>query len=169
MVENFTASLFLYNPLEAMILVLFLTTINRDKFRFKHISFVMTLGTVNLLIQSIDKLICKDFFVFAYDTVVSLVFMPVTLYFTYFYMFNRSPRITRCFFACCFNFITIFIGLYLVEKLDLYEIVYIGVYANLISELYINLFIKALQIVCLYFIKFGVWLYYEKISKDDCY
>lgn len=169
MVENFTASLFLYNPLEAMILVLFLITINRDKFRFKHISFVMTLGTVNLLIQSIDKLICKDFFVFAYDTVVSLVFMPVTLYFTYFYMFNRSPRITRCFFACCFNFITIFIGLYLVEKLDLYEIVYIGVYANLISELHINLFIKTLQIVCLYFIKFGVWLYYEKISEDDCY
>lgn len=169
MVENFTASLFLYNPLEAMILVLFLITINRDKFRFKHISFVMTLGTVNLLIQSIDKLICKDFFVFAYDTVVSLVFMPVTLYFTYFYMFNRSPRITRCFFACCFNFITIFIGLYLVEKLDLYEIVYIGVYANLISELHINLFIRTLQIVCLYFIKFGVWLYYEKISEDDCY
>lgn len=165
---NLTLSLIIYNPLEALVLILFVTSLLKDKFTLKKLNSCFVLGAINLLFQYPSKFFDNSLFIFIYDIVITLIVMSFTLYIYYFYTFHKSPKIFKCFLACLFNFITIYIGVYVSRIVGITDIIFSSKYSNLITEFSVNMIIKIVQFISLFIIKFGVDFYNEKNIKKNC-
>lgn len=162
---NFTLSLIIYNPLEAIVLILFLVSLSREKFKIKNLLSCFVLGAVNLVLQHPDKFIQNEVLIFIYDVFVALVLMSFTSYFAYLLMFKKSISLYKCFLACVFNFITIYIGIYAVQLSGVTDVVFVTRYSNLISEFLINFTIKVIQFVLLIILNYGVNFIMKNLLK----
>lgn len=163
---GFIINLIIFNPLEALLLILFVNIYQKNRVTQRDIPFIMLLSTVNLLVQSVNVFMRNEIVVFIYDVAVSLMFMPTILYFVYVYAFKKIPKVFDCFMAGSFNFVTIFIALYLAEKFSVCSVSF-NTERELFSKLSCNTFIKVVQYTLLTILKLGEY-FYEKVSKEDC-
>lgn len=86
---SFITNLIIFNPLEALLLILFVNIYQKNRVTQRDIPFIMLLSTVNLLVQSVNVFLRNEIAVFIYDVAVSLLFMPIILYFVYVYAFKK--------------------------------------------------------------------------------
>ena len=163
---SFITNLIIFNPLEALLLILFVNIYQKNRVTQRDIPFIMLLSAVNLLVQSVNVFLRNEIAVFIYDVAVSLLFMPIILYFVYVYAFKKIPKVFECFMAGSFNFVTIFIALYLAEKFSVCSVSF-NIEQGLFSKLFCNTFIKVVQYTLLTILKLGAY-FYEKVSKEDC-
>lgn len=161
---NFTLSLIIYNPLEAIVIILFLVSLSREKFKIKNLLSCFILGAVNLILQYPNKFIQNEVLVFIYDVFVALVLMSFTSYFAYLLTFKKSISMYKCFLASVFNFVTIYIGIYTVQLLGITDI-FFNVEQPLISEFLTNFTIKVIQFVLLIILNYGVNFIMKNLLK----
>lgn len=161
---NFTLSLIIYNPLEAIVIILFLVSLSREKFKIKNLLSCFILGAVNLVLQYPNKFIQNEVLVFIYDVFVALVLMSFTSYFAYLLTFKKSISMYKCFLASVFNFVTIYIGIYTVQLLGITDI-FFNVEQPLISEFLTNFTIKVIQFVLLIILNYGVNFIMKNLLK----
>lgn len=161
---NFTLSLIIYNPLEAIVIILFLVSLSREEFKIKNLLSCFILGAVNLVLQYPNKFIQNEVLVFIYDVFVALVLMSFTSYFAYLLIFKKSISMYKCFLASVFNFVTIYIGIYTVQLLGITDI-FFNVEQPLISEFLTNFTIKVIQFVLLIILNYGVNFIMKNLLK----
>lgn len=164
---NFTLSLIIYNPLEAIVIILFLVSLSREKFEIKNLLSCFVLGAINLVLQYPNKFIQNEVLIFIYDVFVALVLMSFTSYLTYLLTFKKSICMYKCFLASVFNFVTIYVGIYFVQLIGITDI-FFNVEQPLISEFLANFTIKVVQFVLLIILNYGVNFYNEKFIKKAC-
>lgn len=155
-------SLLLYNPLEALVLILFCDIFTKRKFKKTDIIHCYILGGLNLFVQSIRYLFSDPMFLLVYDVIVVFIFGFILLYFYYFLFIGVCIKLRVVLFSHIFNYITICFVMFLFNII--FNNVYNSGFSSKIYELLANLSLRILQVVCLFIIKFGV-LIYEKFVK----
>lgn len=163
---NFILNLVIYNPLESLILISFVAFLNKEKFKIKNMFECFLLGAVNLFLQYPGQFIDNSVITLTYDVLINNVFLAITLYFAYYYIFNNSPKIYKCFYACIFNYTSLGIAIYLVDTFSTFEVWFpttqqLPSITNMIS---VDIIVKLLQFLMLFIFEKGV-VYIEKFIK----
>ena len=159
---NFYLSLFLYNPLEAFVLIIFCSMFSYIKINKNIVRDCYMLGSINLFIQYLNKIFTEDIIILVYDTIVSLFLMPLVL-FIFLNFNNYNIKFYTCICSCIFNFLTIFVGLMFTDTFCIFE-VYFNIKRSIQYEVFVNLIIKILQLFTLILIRYGV-IKLKKILK----
>lgn len=160
-------SLLLYNPLEALILILFCDIFTKRKFNKIDIVHCYILGGINLFVQSIKFLFSNLSIIFIYDILVNFIFMCIICYF-YYNLFMMKPgnriRFSLILIPQIFNYCTIFFIVYVFNYI--FGNVYNLGFNSKFYELFANISLRIMQIIIIFIIKYGVNLY-EKYTKKD--
>lgn len=166
---NFILNLLIFNPLEAIILVLFINSLSKEKFKVKNLLHCFVLGAVNLLVQYLNIFIKNDIMIFVYDILVALILMPFILYAFVINIYNKPIKISLCFAACLFNFITICLGIRFTSYFDTFEIWFnsSNIFPRIIDMIYVDSIIKFVQFIILFIFIKGVRFYHEKVFKEN--
>lgn len=164
---NFCLSLFIYNPLEVFILIYFCSLFSKVKIDKNIIKHCYILGTVNLLIQYIATIIDSSFCVLSYNVIAALVICPITLYLYSYIFISGCIKIKICICSSIYNFLTLYLSLAIIDSFGIFNVAF-NIDRGLEYEFFVNLFIKVLQIIILFIIKYGVDKF-EKIIKENCH
>ena len=151
---NFWLSALIYNPLEAFILIYFcsiFTEIKIDKNIIKH---CYILGFINLLIQYIDKFILNDELSFIYNIFITLFLSEIILNLYIKKILLNNIEFKICIYSSVFNFITLYLSIVLINSIK--TITVFNTIRSFEYELFVNLFIKIIQILLLITLKNGV-------------
>lgn len=167
---NILWSLILYNPLEALTLILFCDMISKRKFRFFDVLHCYILGTINLLFQISRMLFDNKIIILFLDLFVALVIMTITLNLYYNkQILSKSEcektTLKHSFCAIALNYVSIMISTFVLNSLfgKIYDSNYTTSYYEFIS----NIFIRLIFLLIVGFI--SDWrLKYEKRTKEDC-
>lgn len=165
---NTLLNLILYNPLEALLIVLFVYIVSNKSFKMsKSIFFYIFLGSINFIFQNLTELFNDNMGIFVISLFEALVTLPLILYLYILNFCKEKVKLFLCFLAGVFNFITIYIGVYICEIFSVGQMVFVNKYIDVISELNINITIKIVQFLLIIFVKLGVD-FYEKVFKKYC-
>lgn len=157
---NFWLSALIYNPLEAFILIYFcsiFTEIKIDKNIIKH---CYLLGFINLLFQYVTIWINDKVLSLSYDLFVALIISPFILaFYSKFFIFSIF-ELKICFYACIFNFLSLYISIIIINLFDCWDIWYpvYEVYPNDMSMFNTDFSIKTLQFLILYLFKWVIFI-----------
>lgn len=166
---NFWLSALIYNPLEAFILIYFCSIFTKIEIHKNIVKNCYLLGFINLLIQYVSIYIESKSLSFLYDLIVALIVSPVILVFYSRLFIIKIFKIRYCFYACIFNFISLYISIIFIDSFKLLDIWYSS-YSIYPSNLYMFItdsIIKIFQFLLLYLFKIGD-CYYEKNFKRNC-
>lgn len=165
---SFVMSALLYNPLEAMLLILFVKYIGNVNIPIdrKFICHCYLLGYGNLLTQYISKYFPLGYGLI-YNIFVSIVLMTILLYLYSHSIMKLKFRVKFCLLSCIFNFITICFGLYILDIMNITEVMLYFNYDSICNEFINNIIIKILQFGLLLIIYYGVLLYDKKNFKKN--
>lgn len=151
---NFWLSALIYNPLEAFILIYFCSIfsfIEIDKNIIKH---CYILGFINLSIQYIDKFILDDKLSFIYNIFITLFLSEIILNLYIKKMLLNNIEFKTCIYSSVFNFITLYLSIISINSIKVITV--FNTIRSFEYELFINLFIKIIQILLLMILKNGV-------------
>ena len=164
---NFYLNLIIFNPLEALLLILFVSLSEKDKINIKKLPYCFVLGCINLLLQETGNLINNNMYKVVYDVIVSIVFLSFTLQYVYGMLSNKPIRPSRYFYSCLFNYISLFISVIIIDYFTKLEI-WFPTSENLPSVynmIVVDVLIKILQFIMLFIILKGE-RFYEKSVKE---
>lgn len=171
---NFLPSLLIYNPLEALLLIVSIHVIEPSsryrKFRIsncyenngkfvglKSFIFIMVLGAVNLFVQYIPAFAPEGIFQFVFMAISSFVGIPVVLW-----MFLRTKY---SFKSCIFATGLLFASLVIAN--NLFKEVILGYNSMGINkEFALNMVIRATHALLIFICNIGVVIY-DKFSKKN--
>lgn len=158
-------SLLLYNPIEALVLILFCDIFTKRKFKKTDIIHCYILGGINLLIQSIKYLFSDTTTVFIYDIVSVFVIGSMVLYFYYFIIIGCNIKFKYIIMSHVVNYVfTCFIIFFLNYMFN--EVYKFG-FKSYEYEFLANILLRICEITIFLIIKFGVKLY-ERHLKKGC-
>lgn len=158
----FLESLFLYNVLEALVIILFCNLLNNSKFKIGDIKHCFILGAVNLAIQYINLLISNAIFQLLYNLGVMFILMPI-ISFLYFRFTIRKYNILYCFLACVFIFITSVILTSIFN--NIFGIVFINTFINKYYDFIFNIVLRVFEILLIYLLYKGKCFIMKKLLK----
>lgn len=167
---NFWLSVLIYNPLEAFILIYFCSIFTEIRINKSIIKHCYILGFINLLFQYYTMYITIKSLSFYYDLFIALIISPVILIFYLKFFIIKKIKIKLCFYACIFNFLSLYLSVAILNSVKILEIWYpsYSVYPNSVSMFITDLIIKILQFLLLYLFKVGDF-YYERNFKKNCF
>ena len=151
---NFWLSALIYNPLEAFILIYFCSIFAEIKIDKNIIKHCYILGFINLLIQYIDKFILNDELSFIYNIFITLFLSEIILNLYIKKILLNSIEFKICIYSSIFNFITLYLSIVLINSIK--TITVFNTIRSFEYELFVNLFIKIIQILLLITLKNGV-------------
>lgn len=159
---SFLPSLLLYNPLEALILILFCDVFTKRKFKKIDILHCLGLGVINFVFQYASMLMTDSRLVLIYDLLMVVVtgFILLVYYKT---LISKEIKLSHSVYAMIFSFTTIPIVCNLANIIieDIYKLGF----SNKYDELLINLTLRVLQFIVILIIKLGV----SKFEKGKGY
>ena len=151
---NFWLSALIYNPLEAFILIYFCSIFTEIKINKNIIKHCYILGFINLLIQYIDKFILNDELSFIYNIFITLFLSEIILNLYIKKILLNNIEFKICIYSSVFNFITLYLSIVLINSIK--TITVFNTIRSFEYELFVNLFIKIIQILLLITLKNGV-------------
>lgn len=158
-------SLLLYNPLEALVLILFCDIFTKRKFKKTDIIHCYILGGINLFIQSIRYLFPDPLLMLVYDIIAVFVIGVFITYFYYFVFIGTKIRISRSFLAHIFNYTAMCFVAVIFN--NIFNNVYTFQFSNKNYEFFTNISLRIFEIFIVLIIKIGV-IFYEKYFKNYC-
>lgn len=160
-------SLLLYNPLEALILILFCDIFTKRNFKRIDIIHFYILGGINLFVQSIKFLFSNLSIIFIYDILVNFIFMCIICYF-YYNLFMMKPgnriRFSLILIPQIFNYCTICFVVYYFNSV--FNEVYTFEFNSKFYEFLANITVRILQFLIILIIKFGVYVYEKDFKRN---
>ena len=158
---SFLESLFLYNILEALIIMLFCNVLSGDKFNFKDLKYCYFLGAINLSLQYINLLILNSVFQLIYNLFVMFVIMPCVA-FVYLHRFYNY-KILYCFYSCVFIFITSTLLTNVFNSI--LNTIFVNTFVNKYYEFIFNISLRVFQLLLIYLLYKGKCIIMKKILK----
>lgn len=163
---SFYSSLFVYNPLEAFILFYFCYTLSGINLSIRIIKDCYILGSINLIFQYASMFINNSMISCIYDIFVSIFVMYfILLIYLNIVCKNKISRFT-IFGSCIFNFISIFICIFIFNEHEFMNYNSLGC-DNIQIETIFNCSLRLIQFFILYLFFKGE-IFYEKITKKYC-
>lgn len=158
----FLESLFLYNVLEVLIIILFCNLLSNDGFNINDIKHCFILGAINLAIQYVNLLISNAIFQLLYNLGVMFVLMPI-ISFLYFRFTTHKYNIQYCFLACVFIFITSVILTNIFN--NVFGTVFIDTFINEYYDFIFNIILRVFEILLIYLLYKGKCSIMKKFLK----
>lgn len=158
---SFLESLFLYNVLEVLIIMLFCNVLSDNKFKVEDIKHCYILGAINLSIQYVNLLISNSVFQLLYNLIVMFILMPIISY-LYFYKIHKY-NISHCFYSCVFIFITSTILTNIFN--NVFNTIFVNVFVNQYYEFIFNISLRAFQLLLIYLLYKGKCFVMKKLLK----
>jgi hypothetical protein len=165
---NFILSFLIYNPLEAMIIILLMLLVSKNNMKIDAIilnSYI--LGTLNLVFQSMTELSYGTIIYPIIDVIVQFVILPVILCEYCNRIMNIRLRFYKIYILRILCSFTTLIILLLFNRFSI-----VNIFANCIyvhQELFANLSIRIIQFAILRTVKIMKGdAEYERTTKENC-
>lgn len=165
---NLVPSLLIYNPLEALVIILLLSFVSNKRLRFKSViinSYI--LGTINLIFQFIIELNYGTLIYSMLTTLLQFIILPYILYIYCSFVMSIKINFLKVYIIrILFSFSTLLIIL-LLNKLCVFNI-FINCF-GICEELLLNLSVRVSQFIILGVMNFIKRRYNnERIPKETC-
>lgn len=144
---SFLPSLVLYNPLEALVIILICDLFTKRKFKLIDIVHCYVLGAINLMIQYISVFINDSALQLIYNIFVSLILTSIITYLYYNLAIKERINLIYAFYALGLQYISVSIAVYILNS------IIPNAYTNVISvkyELITNLCLRIAQIIIIF-------------------
>lgn len=157
---SFIPSLLIYNPLEALFLIMFCDIFTKRKFTLSTIGHAYGLGFINLLIQSVNNFIADGIIKGAYIMIASTVMLGLVLMTYYLVMFGISVNLKTIVLTVAVLSICVSLGILFTDVFFGYA--FNGVHVNTLFEFINNMIIVLVRFSALFITRF----LYEKFFRD---
>lgn len=158
---SFLESLFLYNVLETLIIILFCDVLSYIKFTLFDIKHCFALGSINLLLQYINLLILNPILQLIYNLILMFIISPIIIY-LYFYN-SHKYKIRYILYSLIFIFITSTVLTVVFN--NVFNTIFINIFINEYYEFIFNILLRVIQLLLIYLLYKGKGFIMKKFLK----